>query len=223
MDRGHAQIVIAGGTSPYTILWTPDSLTTDTANHLEGGVSYHILVTDPNRCADSLDIFIPDFGSINLDLGADTVICDGGPIHLDAGNNNKFQWQDGSTDRTYTITAPGSYAVTVTNSIGCKASDTLLVVENCIDELLVPTAFSPNGDGINDLFGAIAVGPISQYHLRIYNRWGEEVFSSDLLKDRWDGTYKLRDQPMGVYVYAIAYVNKKGHSKTKSGNLTLLR
>jgi gliding motility-associated-like protein len=223
MNRGHAQLNISGGSTPYNILWMPGSLTTDTAFHLEGGVNYHVLVSDPNHCADSVDIFIADFGSIDLNIGNDTIICDGGPIHLDAGAYDSYHWQDGSSKSTYTITSPGIYAVTVTNNIGCVATDSLLVVENCIDELLVPTAFSPNGDGINDLFGALAIAPIAQYHLRIYNRWGEEVYSSDMLKDKWDGTYKLRDQPMGVYVYAISYTNKKGHNKSKSGNLTLLR
>src|ERR1019366_5516519 len=95
------------------------------------------------------------------------------------------------------------YTITVTDAAGCKASDSLLVtILN--GELLVPTGFSPNGDGVNDRFRVLNKN-LSKVDLQVFNRWGEKVFETTDLFDGWDGTYKGMQQELGVYVWQCNY------------------
>jgi gliding motility-associated-like protein len=91
----------------------------------------------------------------------------------------------------------------------------------------VPTAFTPNGDGNNDRFLPLgAFHDIKSYHLEIYNRWGEMIFSSDeYLGDDagWDGTYNGQEAPNGAYVYNVKYKAADGQEYEKRGSLTLTR
>lgn len=85
--------------------------------------------------------------------------------------------------------------------------------------IYIPSAFSPNGDGMNDSFGVKGEG-ISNYHLYIYNRWGEVIFESTNPKQQWDGKYKGQPSEQGTYVYQLfaSGLGKKG----KTGSVTLV-
>lgn len=85
----------------------------------------------------------------------------------------------------------------------------------------IPSAFTPNGDGLNDTFGMLAEG-IEEMNLVIYNRWGEIVFKSTNANDRWDGTYRGTPAPSGVYGYELAAKNANRESIVKKGNVTLI-
>jgi gliding motility-associated-like protein len=93
------------------------------------------------------------------------------------------------------------------------------------EDVLMPTAFSPNGDGINDLFGLAELSANRKLeYFKIYNRWGECVFETNNQYEKWDGTYKNTIQPLGVYVWDISIINKlTGNRKQMSGNATLLK
>jgi gliding motility-associated-like protein len=90
-------------------------------------------------------------------------------------------------------------------------------------ELLVPTAFSPNGDGVNERFRALNQN-IDRYNLQVYNRWGEKVFETNVPGDGWDGVFKGVQQELGVYVWTCQY-QLKGQTKLNlvKGNVTLMR
>jgi gliding motility-associated-like protein len=113
-----------------------------------------------------------------------------------------------------------AYRLTVVQG-GCEAICNYTVyVKN---GLLVPTAFSPNNDGVNDVFRILNTN-IKLLNLAIYNRWGEQVFYSTDILDGWDGIYKGIPQPMGTFVWACDYeILKTGKRKTAKGNVTLLR
>jgi gliding motility-associated-like protein len=93
-------------------------------------------------------------------------------------------------------------------------------VLTCNDAYL-PNAFSPNGDGINDLLFIIGLEPGSLLAFEIYNRWGEKVFETNDVNASWDGTFNNEILPMGVYVWNISY--NSGTNLVKSGNVTLVR
>ncbi|MFN8287576.1 MAG: gliding motility-associated C-terminal domain-containing protein [Chitinophagales bacterium] len=114
------------------------------------------------------------------------------------------------------------YLLTVEDDAGCKASDSLIVKVSS-PELLIPTAFSPNGDGFNDKFRVLNKDVI-KLDLQIFNRWGELVFETSDPLEGWDGVYKGMEQELGVYVWKCDYI-LNGQTKTKSakGNLTLMR
>ncbi|MEW6469817.1 MAG: gliding motility-associated C-terminal domain-containing protein [Bacteroidota bacterium] len=88
--------------------------------------------------------------------------------------------------------------------------------------LYVPNAFTPNGDGINDLFGAKGDG-IIEYSIQIFNRWGELVFESSDINKQWDGTYKGQIAETGAYAYSITAYGEKTNRISKSGTVTLIQ
>jgi len=88
----------------------------------------------------------------------------------------------------------------------------------------MPTGFTPNGDGINDLFQPLGAAVFSKdFDMSIWNRWGQEVYRSTDPTKGWDGNFKGQPAITGVYAYVISYKNYYNESKILKGNLTLLR
>ncbi|MDZ4810503.1 MAG: gliding motility-associated C-terminal domain-containing protein, partial [Bacteroidota bacterium] len=90
-------------------------------------------------------------------------------------------------------------------------------------DIYVPTGFTPNGDGKNDRFTPFPVGMKSYNYFRIYNRWGQIVFSSTNLHDGWDGKLGGRDQQSGIYVWMIEGVTNDNRVITRKGTVSLIR
>jgi gliding motility-associated-like protein len=88
-------------------------------------------------------------------------------------------------------------------------------------QVYVPNTFTPNEDGMNDKFGATGQG-IASFSMQIYNRWGELVFESHDLNDKWDGRFHGEIMPNSVYLYKISVKGLNGHTAYKSGSVTLL-
>ena len=84
--------------------------------------------------------------------------------------------------------------------------------------IYLPTAFTPNGDGLNDDFGAVGEG-IEAYQLIIYNRWGQIIFESKNINEKWDGNYNGKQAPPGVYSYELLAYGKEFGEVFKSGNV----
>lgn len=114
------------------------------------------------------------------------------------------------------------YLLTVQDASGCIVSDSVLVSVR-VSDFLIPTAFSPNGDGVNDIFRSLS-RDIVRFNMQVYNRWGELVFQTNNPLEGWDGVYKGVEQEMGVYVWTCEY-QMLGQSERKlaKGNVTLLR
>lgn len=131
-----------------------------------------------------------------------------------------------SQDPSVTFPAAGQYEVilVVSNTAGC--TDTIVSVVQALDKLLepiaVPTGFSPNGDGSNEELHVLG-GPFTTVDFKIYNGWGNVIFSTNDPKAGWDGTYKGTAQPVGVYVYTVEGVTIEGKTVKLSGNVTLIR
>lgn len=125
-----------------------------------------------------------------------------------------------SPDATPGVTT--QYSLTVVDDAGCSVSDSLVVsVSN--PELLIPTGFSPNGDGVNDVFTAFNKNLV-KFNLQVYNRWGEKVFETNDVTEGWNGVYRDREQGLGVYVWECSYMfNGTTKMKTAKGNVTLVR
>ena len=115
-----------------------------------------------------------------------------------------------------------TYTVTLTDVNGCKGQDTVKVFVNFIQAIDVPTAFSPNGDGHNDVLYVKGYG-IKGLTFSIYNRYGEKVFETLEQSIGWDGTYLGRDENSGVFTWVIEYNLVNGSSGKRSGNTTLIR
>jgi len=159
-------------------------------------------------------------------LPNDTVTCfrDLKGIVIDAGDWNSYNWYPtGEHVRSIYATYPEIYIVTVTDKHQCAGIDSILVDEECPGALYIPNSFTPNHDGLNDLFFVRGFG-IKEFHLSIYNRWGEIVFTSDDIAKGWDGTSHASICQSDAYFYILNYrLSNQNIMQEKKGMITLLR
>jgi gliding motility-associated-like protein len=137
-------------------------------------------------------------------LPKDTIICTQSRIDIDIDDIDfTYQWQDGSSSGKYLITVPGEYWVTI-SSPSCSYTDTLLVEEvECEDcKVFVPTAFTPNGDNLNETFELQANCELVSYRLQIFDRWGQKHFESTDIEVSWDGSDVEKG---GTYTYNLEF------------------
>ena len=129
-----------------------------------------------------------------------------------------------SADPTATPTTTTSYVVTGYNASGCSASDTITVKVKGGQyfNFNIPNSFTPNGDNLNDCFGVKYWGQTSNFHLMIFNRYGEKVFESFSKDNCWDGTYKGKSALAGNYVFHLTAETPCGNVE-KKGNVLLIR
>ena len=109
-----------------------------------------------------------------------------------------------------------------TSNEGCADSVCKSVEADIHTAIDIPTGFSPNGDGSNDIL-FVRGGGIEIMNLRIFNRWGEKVFESNSLEVGWDGTFKGKPQEIDAYAYVVTATFIDGTTAIKKGNITLLR
>lgn len=162
---------------------------------------------------------------ISIDLGQDKELCTGDVLQLphlaSSEQNDKYLWQDGSTDRKYIVTLAGRYTVKVIGDCNTVYDTVNITTRNC--RLLFPDVFSPNGDGRNDIahmFGDIA--NVSMFEMHIYHRRGQEVFVSNDITKGWDGTHNGQPAGQDTYNYYIKY-KYNGKYEMMKGTLILLR
>lgn len=140
-----------------------------------------------------------------------------------AGFNN-YLWNTGETTSNIRLNGLNSYWVEVTASNGCKGRDTITVVYSGRFEPSTINAFSPNGDGINDVFIPFAnSGCLKKYNLIIFNRGGQKIFENNDASKGWNGTINNKPVPIGVYYFIINYETTTGINDRKSGTVTLLK
>jgi gliding motility-associated-like protein len=122
------------------------------------------------------------------------------------------------------LTVDDTVSVTLfyTDEFGCKAQDNITISILPLEPIYIPTGFSPNNDGVNDVFRVRGAG-FKKFYMSIYNRWGELVFETTDFSQSWDGMYKSVEQEMGVYVYTINAVSSDSRTYTFKGNVTLIR
>ena len=122
---------------------------------------------------------------------------------LDAGTYAGYEWSTGARSNPLRVMTEGNYSVTVTDENGCVSSDSTFVGEFCPTRFYIPSAFSPNADGINDRFGVFAVD-FTSVQVLVYDRWGGLVFSSTPENPEWDGRINGKAAAAGSYLYSAA-------------------
>ncbi|MEN8927263.1 MAG: PKD domain-containing protein, partial [Flavobacteriales bacterium] len=151
----------------------------------------------------------------DLSIGASTYLYDLG---------NGF-----STDPApiYNYFDTGTYTVIqyVMNEFGCRDSTSMTVMVQDGQNIYVPNAFTPNGDGDNDFFRPVFLSVDSEkYSFMIFNRWGELLFQTNDVLDAWDGRHNGEEVPIDAYVYRISYKEKNGFGRyTKEGHVNVIR
>lgn len=171
---------------------------------------------------DTMNIFQQPL--LQVDLGADQAVCINKPIQLTAqpGQSVAYKWSNGSTNSSIQVNMAGTYWVEVTTADGCSSSDTLKTYWGDCD-MYIPSAFSPNGDGLNETFGLVNGISSSIFTFYIFNRYGQLVFTTKDPFKKWDGKLKGKPCPMGMYVWMMTYKNKEGFIQTDKGSVMLIR
>lgn len=257
---------------------------------------YSVTVTDSLGCSASDSMAIVSLHALPVTaLGPNRPLCENQSLELDAGVFAQYQWQDGWQGRHYTVSSPGSYRVTVTDNLGCRNTDSIFIAppqplpnkfldsaaticlgnttklagkagylqykwstgqqsslividragwywlevvdsagcsardsifvtgKDCLQGVFFPNAFSPNGDGQNDLFRPIIYGYVSNYRLQVFNRNGQLVFQTSDPLAGWDGTVNGQRQNTQTYTWKAVYRLAGGEKEQQSGTLTLIR
>ncbi|MFM7222842.1 MAG: T9SS type B sorting domain-containing protein, partial [Bacteroidota bacterium] len=127
---------------------------------------------------------------------------------------------------TLSVNDAASYSVQLVNASGCvsKLSNSIRTEIVCPSTATyIPDAFTPNGDGINDVIRPVAPGIVRLKWFKIYNRWGNLLYESSDLKQGWNGTYRGQQQPPETYIWLIEGVDTNGKNIKKTGMLSLIR
>jgi gliding motility-associated-like protein len=177
---------------------------------------------------------------IYVNAGHDTIIVANQVLQLDATVNdpaaNRFTWSPPTGLSSTIIPNPIAtlnpsmvdesitYTVRATNSIGCYGEDAVTVrVFKTGPDIFVPNAFTPNGDGHNDIIRPVLVGIRQLNFFRIYNRWGQLVFQTNESERGWDGKIGGQVQSTNNYVYFVQAIDYTGRTITRKGNIALIR
>jgi len=193
---------------------------------------YFVRITDGcnKTFADTIRI---DPLTLYFSVGKDTVtICGEESIQLSASTGfTNYLWRPGynitDANKREPWVNPGvstTYIATAEKGPGCAVSDSIFVlVKDCPTNFFVPSAFTPNDDRLNDLFGPIATAPLQHYEFRIYDRWGQQVFYSNNIQKKWDGRVKGTNQNAGTFVWRCTYKFFTGLELSKKGSFVLIR
>jgi gliding motility-associated-like protein len=172
---------------------------------------YTLLATDRVGCIDqkSIELIVSE-NPVAPFHGLDTLELHSGDV-LDAGSGmESYKWSTGDTVQSIVIQAEGMYIVGMESLFGCLGTDSIYIKltseEIPSNNIFIPNAFSPDGDGLNDIFMAIATSDyIQKFHMLIFDRWGGEIFESNDIMLGWDGTLHGKLLPGGMYTYKITY------------------
>ncbi len=209
----------ANGTS---YLWSNNS--TDSTLNINSSGTYSVTVTNTFNCTAADTVTVTKIQGPNVNLGNDTTLCYGESVTLYAGITNipvTYVWSDSSTKDRLKVSTPGVYTLYAFSECGLLRDDVAIDFRSC--ELHFPSAFTPNGDGRNDIakvLGDLAL--VTNFELGIFNRWGNRVFYTTNPYEGWDGKYKGTEQDMNVFYYYIKY-KFEGKDRIMEGSITLLR
>jgi gliding motility-associated-like protein len=204
--------------------WSTGDTSPTTTVAIDGNYKLQVVTVCNNTFEDSLQVGY--YQTKPLKLTDDIVACSESFTQAILSTPHPYKsylWNTGSQTPQITITQPDTYILTVTDSCQAVFTDTVtLTICNC--QLLVPNAFTPNNDGLNDVFMVNTECIPQKYAIKIYSRWGSLVYESKDLLTGWDGTYKGAQVPEGVYFVVIDYYYATSHKKPfYSGSVTVLR
>ena len=198
----------------------------------EGGTYPVVLVSKNARgCIDTVreDVFIEKFRPF---AGNDTIIVKGEIINFNAQGGGSYVWTPstnlnnpfvGDPVGSYPDTGRFTYVVDIVSPYQCVGADTISILVVNQGALFVPSAFSPNGDGNNDVLRPIGIGYRNIRFFRVFNRWGEQVFYTTKFGEGWDGNWKGKASDIGTYFWVLGVVDRFGQDVQVSGDALLLR
>lgn len=227
-----AQLSASNGVS---YVWSPQADLDDpfTANPLASpsvATIYTVSIIDNNGCSNTGTVSVSLFPAPTIGAGQDKTIYAGQGLVLEATGGINYTWSPATYLDDPTKQNPVSfpsetiiYYLVGIDANGCYGYDSVIITVQPLPTLYMPSAFSPNNDGENDLFIVKYTKNFIISSIKVFNRWGEMVFSTNDDSRGWDGTFNGSPQPMGSYIYFIEGHDVDGVPLSRKGNVTLIR
>lgn len=235
--KGEALVFAEGGCPPYSYRWSSGDTAFKAENLCVG--NYSVNVYDANSCMASISVDILDSNTFSQDVHAwadtnEVYRSQSTMLHVtDLGSGYTYYWEP----EDYLNPSKGKdveaapqettmYTAIVEDVYGCRKTDTVWIIVNdvlCEEPFVfVPNAFSPNGDGVNDVL-YVRGELLESIEFAVYDRWGEKLFETNTKLKGWDGSYKNKNCEPGVYVYYLHATCIGGVEYIHKGNVTLIR
>jgi gliding motility-associated-like protein len=197
----------------------------------EGNQSFILIAETDKGCKDTINrtFIIYDNDSY---AGSDTLVARNQPVFLDAkgGNDVTYTWSPAAGLNNPNIEKPVAtldrdieYTLYSITNKGCEHTSNIVIKRYAGAEIYIPNAFTPNGDGKNDVLKVLPIGFKSFDYMAVYNRYGQQVYITHDWRQGWDGTIGGRPQDAGNYVVATKMTDYNGKVMVRKGNVVLLR
>lgn len=227
-DQADAHITVepSGGYGDYSYLWSFGSTEQNPTNSPNG--LQFVTITDSKGCTLTESIFVETNQPILDSIYGDTLICIDETARLNVDVSLGFppytyKWSNDSYLYFSEELKSGTHACLITDTRGCEVYVEKEITYKDYDEcncfIYFPNSFTPNEDRLNDTFGGHSICDISDYNLTIYSRWGQVVYQTNNIEDKWDGENMLE----GVYTFKCSYIDTSDKLITTSGNINLLK
>lgn len=236
-----ARIQLRSTVTGSTLNWTPaNSLVDPTVGSPVAGPSrstvYVLQVTDTAGCrkpvTDTMVVIVSP--PIPAQAGRDTAVLANQPLQLHASGGIRYSWYPEYGLSNPSINNPVAtldatidsirYRVRVSDAAGCSAIDEILIrVYKTGPDIFVPSAFTPNGDGKNDMLRPVTLGITQLSYFRVYNRWGQLIFTSSELGKGWDGIFNGAPQAANTYIFEAEGTDYTGKTVYRKGTSVLIR
>jgi gliding motility-associated-like protein len=219
-----ALLEIIGGTEPYTVTWSNGDETRNLIDVPAG--NYEVVIVDANGCMAYDTVYLTQPNPIIVDSIIVHPSCtqlEDGKIFVSASGGTgeySYLWSTDAVEDSIVNLQAGFYYLTVTDEHGCETVKAYKLNKPEEDCLTIWTSFSPDGDGVNDVWN---IGNIDLYpdcKVEIFNRWGNKIFESKGYYEPWDGTWNGKPLPEETYYYAITLGDGR---RPFTGTVTIIR
>jgi gliding motility-associated-like protein len=208
--------------------------TLENPNHtypVSGSYTAKLKIKGKGACAVDSFSKVVTIAVFNIQASPDQIIEEGQNVQLNVtGGGATFQWVPSTFLNNYQIANPVSspteditYEVIAKNQSGCIDVDTVRIKVNQIQDIYVPDAFTPNNDGLNDIFKPTMGSKFLLVDFSIFSRWGQKIYSTSEKARGWNGKIAAKDLPQGVYVWIIRARNRQNQVIERKGSFLLMR
>ena len=232
-----ALAIISGSSTGTTYSWWLDAANTiplSNPNTVAASGTYYIKSQSAAGCFTTKPVTVTIENKIPGIRYPDVTIAANTPVALQARRlqqNSTYKWSPtrglnnyNNQDVVFSFDQKTEYLIAITSPAGCVTIDTQLVnIEITQSGIFVPKAWTPNGDGHNDLLFPLTLNIVKINYFRIFNRWGQLMFETNTFNTGWNGIYKGKPQPIEVFTWSVEAVTIKGEIIKRSGNSVLIR
>ncbi len=219
-------------TSTLTPYWTLHNNPVLNPTHVSSSGAYQLIAINPiNNCSDTAIVNVRILPKVNTNAGRDTIAVKGELFTLMGSGGVNFQWSPtapitgltNTPNPTVILNSDQLFFLQTKDIGGCAGYDTVFVKIYEGPTYYIPNSFSPNGDGLNEIFRVIPVGIVATDYFRVYNRLGQLIFETNQFLKGWDGRFQGRAQATGTYVWTVKGTDKNGKIIEKTGTVILIR